>query len=443
MNPSNYLWLTAGLAGITGAWNQVRSVFGRLLAFFFVTVSLDQEATLILTAWLWDNARLSPFGNSLYSGQSSFIRPKDRYGIVAFRTIGQRMTFFIGWRPLFLTGRSQSQDQNLLKVSYFRGMLDIETMLIAAAEAWNGNGQPKENYARVPGRYRVRRFMGKQYGKTRGMDEAPRGEPLAQTANISTDTRGLVPLGYKREDLVAPTQANPFSMLFYSPQVNDFLKQIRNWYKSEAWYRERNISWRFGGALYGPPGTGKTSLARAIAQELDIPICIVDLTTMNNNDLVEAWADIVGYAPALVLLEDLDRVYDVSAKRDDSKDVGPTLDCLLNCISGVEPADGILVIATANDITKLDPALGVPDEHGKSTRPGRLDECVYMGALTEVARRAMAMRILPTISQDHGLIYEPKDYVERLIVDGEGETGAQFTKRCADKALELYWRKAA
>ena len=103
MNPSNYLWLTAGIAGITAAWSQVRSVFSRLLAFFFVTVTLDQDATLILTAWLWENAQLSPFGNSLYTGQLSFIRPKDRYGIVAYRTIGQRMTFLFGVRPLFLT----------------------------------------------------------------------------------------------------------------------------------------------------------------------------------------------------------------------------------------------------------------------------------------------------------------------------------------------------
>ncbi len=353
------------------------------------------------------------------------------------------MTFFIGWRPLFMTGRSNSQDTNLLKVSYFRGMLNIETMLIDSADAWNGTGQPKEDYTRAPGRYRVRRFMGKQHDKRYGKDKVEEGRSVAPTGNISTDTRGLVPLGYSREDLVAPTQSNPFSLLFYSPQVDDFVKQVRNWYKSEAWYQERNISWRFGGALYGPPGTGKTSLARAIAQELDIPICMVDLTTMNNNDLVETWSDIVGFAPCVVLLEDLDRVYDAQAKRDDSKDVGPTLDCLLNCISGVEPANGILVLATANDITKLDPALGVPDEHGTSTRPGRLDVCVYLGALDEVARRAMAMRILPTISQDHSLSYNPKDYVEKLVTDGNGETGAQFTKRCADKALELYWRKAA
>ncbi len=444
MNPSNYLWLTAGVAGVTAAWNQIKSMFGRFISYFFVTATLDGNVTPILMSWLWANAKPSPFGSHMYTAYHSFMRPKERYGIVTFRTMGSASTFFLGWIPIFISYNRQEQNA-LTTVSYFRATLDLEALLVKATDVWNDS-------IRVVGdqrsRYRISRIMGKKkaqnvYGND-GM-ETKSSAPLAQ----GQDIRSTIPLGFTPEELVAPTQKNPFSMLFYSPEVDNFIAQIENWFKSEEWYRERSIPWRFGGSLFGPPGTGKTSLARAIAQLLDIPIMIVDLTTMDNNDLVEAWAKISQSAPCLILLEDLDRVYDVNAEaRAQASDlphqqVGPTLDCLLNCISGVEPANGILVLATANDITKLDPALGVPDATGKSTRPGRLDVGVYLGILDQKGREAIALRILPTKSQDLKTVYDPKDYVDELVAAGDGETGAQFTKRCADKALELYWRKTS
>lgn len=176
--------------------------------------------------------------------------------------------------------------------------------------------------------------------------------------------------------------------------------------------------------------TGKTSLSRAIGQSLDMPIHSYDLTTMDNEELVNNWQNSLSEAPCIVLLEDVDRIFDENRQVKTSKDKSPlTLDCLLNCISGVQPSDGILVLVTANDVTKLDPALGVPDSTGKSTRPGRLDRAVYVGILTEQGRYKIANRILSDIPQ----------YIEKTVKDGEGETGAQFEGRCSKLALQEYW----
>jgi SpoVK/Ycf46/Vps4 family AAA+-type ATPase len=106
-----------------------------------------------------------------------------------------------------------------------------------------------------------------------------------------------------------------------------------------------------------------------------------------------------------------------------------TLDCLLNCISGVQPSNGVLVLVTANDFTKLDPALGVRDHTGKSTRPGRLDACVHIGNLTKEGRYKIAKRILSDVPE----------LVDRTVIEGEGETGAQFESRCSKLALDKYW----
>ena len=77
-----------------------------------------------------------------------------------------------------------------------------------------------------------------------------------------------------------------------------------------------------------------------------------------------------------------------------------TFDCLLNCLDGVERADGIFTIITTNDITKIDPALGqprkLPDGTTEfiSTRPGRIDKAVELTYMEPADKKRMAGRIL-------------------------------------------------
>jgi SpoVK/Ycf46/Vps4 family AAA+-type ATPase len=278
-------------------------------------------------------------------------------------------------------------------------------------------------------RFKVKKVFGRraesQYsGKlTDGFDY----EGKEKTSKIAEDR----PLGYQFNEIGSPVNKKPFENLAYPEPVQLFKSEIQRWYDSKEWHAKKGIPWRFGAGLFGPPGTGKSSMARALAQEFDMPIHIYDLTTMDNEELVKAWKDSLVEAPCMVLFEDLDRIFDENKniKKTGDKQKGITLDCLLNCINGVEPSEGILVLVTANDVTKLDTALGVPDENGNSTRPGRLDKCVYFGPLEEAQRAIIAKRILEDCPH----------HIEKTIKDGEGETGAQFENRCAKLALSHFW----
>lgn len=79
----------------------------------------------------------------------------------------------------------------------------------------------------------------------------------------------------------------------------------------------------------------------------------------------------------------------------------------------------------------IDEALGVPDGRGSSTRPGRVDRAVELKELDAACRRRLAERILEHCP----------DEIQRLVIEGEGDTGAQFQDRCAQVALARYWAK--
>jgi chaperone BCS1 len=164
------------------------------------------------------------------------------------------------------------------------------------------------------------------------------------------------------------------------------LQDVKQFLESEKWYNEIGIPYRRGYLLSGPPGNGKSSLVTAIASELRLDICILNLSNHNLNDerLMELMANIP--MNSLVLIEDVDCVFQERKKVDDSESV--TFSGLLNAIDGVMSSEGRLLFLTTNHKEVLDPAL---------TRPGRVDMDIVINNASRSQATHLFSRFFPTM----------------------------------------------
>jgi len=453
-----YATLTALGATAAAFWSQIKSFLSSLFTCFLISVEMDSELGDAVLWTLRRNAK-EPFRGKLkYNWYNTYIRPRKAYGHVVFEQKSKGKILIVnGWIPVRFSTQgtsegkgttlevSSSSSSGTFTLTTLRWALDVEDLLRESAQT---RDSVVTNIC-TGTRFFVRRLG--ERGNSKTTEEGA-------SALISFERRYLGFDFFK--DLGVPSPEKPFGNLAYPPEVLKVVDICRLWIKSKPWYQERGIAWRMGMLFIGPPGTGKTSCARAMAQTLDLPVFILDLAEMTNSDLVNAWATVREHAPAMALLEDLDRIPMATSgkqgmlirKKDNGDAPAPeksgsdgdggnpmnsmrfyqplTLDCLLNCISGIEPSEGVVVVATANDASKLDPALGVPDKSGSSTRPGRLDFCVEFPVLDAGGRRMVAEKILGP---------DETAKVEDLVLAGEGETGAQFVKRVSDFALQDYW----
>ena len=135
--------------------------------------------------------------------------------------------------------------------------------------------------------------------------------------------------------------------------------------------------------LFGPPGCGKTHVMRAAANELNVPMQIV-----NGPELVSALAgqseaavrDVLyrarENAPSIVFFDEIDAL----ASKDSMKtpEVSRAVSQFLTEMDGLRPKDKVIIIATTNRPQTLDPAL---------LRPGRFDKIFYVPPPDESARQ--------------------------------------------------------
>jgi hypothetical protein len=435
--------VTALAAVLASGWRNVLWLYGYFTSFLIVNITVEGYEAHAMMQYLREVYRISRFGPRAYVGFFFNIRPLRRTQLVAMEdTTRGAHIYWHGWRPLW--SRPGGLRTNLgdgtfhgvrSQLTFIRGTFNADQLVLAATEHFNQHLAQIDNESQLlrGRRHYIRHVHGSDGKPAQLLLGQSNGDAPAVPLNDQTNKREIMVnrlLGLDWDDIGPnlPARGGALNQLALSDTMQEVVASLRRWLSAEAWYRQRGIPWRFNQLFYGKPGTGKTATIRAIAEDFDLPIFVYDLATLYNDELRNGWLKMLAEVPAIALIEDIDAVFEGR----ENKRGHLTFDCLLNCLDGVERADGLLVFITTNRPEVLDSALATWDATERTVsavRPGRIDRAVHVTELDDSGRLQLAKRVLAEY---------PATW-DQLVAEGSGDTGAEFQERCRSLALELYW----
>jgi hypothetical protein len=417
---------------LIGFWQQIRSFISRLTQYAVERHTSDSWASLSLQTYLMAHAKRHRFGTRAYDGHMLFVQPVGRVITVGCEKIGTGTTlFWLNNRPIWVSKANPDERGSnpgsptpsngpsnpfLITMYWLRGTFDADQLHIDAINYVNAN--TKEHKHRRHCINHITGSVGKQFQGGDGGHSSTQAAAPSDPGIPHTKTYRY--LRWTDDDLLQHSvHVKSIDLMSLTPELLELYEEIKDWFASEQWCREHNVPWQFGIKLEGLPGTGKTAFIRAIAEDLDMPVYIYNLPTLMDDELLNVWHKMLAQAPCIALFEDMDGVFH---HRKPQGKTALSFDTLLNVLSGVERANGLLVCMTTNKPEVLDDAL---------VRKGRIDRTIVMPKLTADGRRKMAARILSEY---------PAEQLA-AVTAGADMTGAEFQDECITRARAL--RRAA
>ena len=169
------------------------------------------------------------------------------------------------------------------------------------------------------------------------------------------------------------------------------LEEIIDFMKNPTRYKSFGARMPRGVLLVGPPGVGKTMIAKAVANEADVPFFyqsgasfVQIYVGMGAKRVHELFASAQKNAPSIIFIDEIDAVGKKrDGQRNDEREA--TLNQLLTEMDGFENSSGIIVIAATNKIDVLDSAL---------LRAGRFDRRIFVELPTKKERESIVEKYL-------------------------------------------------
>lgn len=250
-------------------------------------------------------------------------------------------------------------------------------------------------------------------------------QPITDNNSNEIIYKNDIPLNYTLQDLNVPKRVeNPFDELYFPDSVYELVEDTKEWLKRREWFIDRGLPWKRGILLHGPGGTGKSSFAKALGKTFGLTVNHMYLSNMTDYDFKSAWTSAIANTPCIVLLEDFDAVFNKRVAVNPKSTLH--FDTILNTISGIQDSTGVILIITTNRIECIDDAIGVETiDGGVSTRPGRIDKVLYLGAMDNDNRRKLVTKILR----------DWPDLIDLAFEQTRGYTPAQVQEVCIQHAL--------
>tara|TARA_Y100001980_G_C14534442_1_gene310832 strand:- start:832 stop:1839 length:1008 start_codon:yes stop_codon:yes gene_type:complete len=199
-------------------------------------------------------------------------------------------------------------------------------------------------------------------------------------------------------------------LLAWNPKIrNQLQKDVLDFLKLMPILYERGLPNSRGIILSGPPGTGKTMYAKSIAAEAATTTILISAEMIRQrHDIKSAFKLARRLAPTLIIIEDIDTAGTVSRKFTDH----PILGEYLQSMDGMDPNNGILVLATTNHTENIDPAI--------SDRPGRFDRIIEVPMPDKSQRKEIIQNLIRNMPSK----MTRNDAIERIASKSSGLSGA-------------------